>query len=306
VARTGKNAGYFYFWSFNMNSFMRGATRAGLIAGGLIAAAVIGCAKAAESEITVLSREDGSGTRGAFIELAGVEEKSADGTRIDRTVSSADVTNSTAVVITNVAQNKNAIGYISLGSLSGNVKALDINGVKADENTIKAGSYPFSRPFNLVTRADLPPAAADFVAFILSPEGQEAVRKAGYISIEDSEPYQAKEISGKVVIAGSSSITPLMEKLRETYIARVPEVNVEIQQSDSTMGVNNTLDGIADIGMASRELKESETARGARTIVIALDGIALIVNNTNPRSGLSADQVRDIYTGKITAWNELP
>jgi phosphate transport system substrate-binding protein len=285
---------------------MRGATRAGLIAGGLIAAALFGCAKAAESEITVISREEGSGTRGAFIELAGVEEKDADGKRVDRTVSSADVTNSTAVVITNVAQNKNAIGYISLGSLGGSVKALEIDGVSAAEDTIKAGLYPFSRPFNLVTRADLTAAAADFIAFILSPEGQEAARKAGYVSIEAGEPYQAKELSGKVVVAGSSSVTPLMEKLRETYIARVPQVNIEIQQSDSTMGVNNTIDGIADIGMASRELKESETARGARPVVIALDGIAIIVNIQNPRSGLTKDEVRDIYTGKITKWNELP
>lgn len=289
-----------------MKDVMKRGKRAGLLGIGLIAAAILGCSKAAEGEITVISREEGSGTRGAFIELAGIQEKDADGNVIDRTVSSADVTNSTAVVITNVAQNKNAIGYISLGSLGETVKALDIDGVRAAEDTIKGGAYPFSRPFNIVTRAELSPAAADFIAFILSPEGQAAVRKAGYISIEAGAPYEAKEISGKVVVAGSSSVTPLMEKLRETYIARVPAVNIEIQQSDSTMGVNNTVDGIADIGMASRELKESEIARGARPLVIALDGIAIIVNKENPRTALAKTAVRDIYTGKITSWRELP
>jgi phosphate transport system substrate-binding protein len=268
---------------------------------GLIAS----CAKAGD-EITVISREEGSGTRGAFVSLFGIERKDADGKTVDMTVETADVTNSTAVVISGVAENERAIGYISLGALGNSVKALSINGVAAAAEHIRDKTYPAARPFIIAVREDVPPAARDFIAFMVSKEGQAVIEKAGYVSVGAGAAGGAPGgVSGKVTVAGSSSVTPAMEKLKEAYSAVNPAVEVEIQQSDSTMGVSNAIDGVCDIGMASRDLKQSELDRGIRGIAIALDGIAVIVNPKNTLSSLTSEQVRGVYTGEIVKWSEL-
>lgn len=260
---------------------------------------------AMSGKINVVSREDGSGTRGAFIELFGVEEKDADGKKVDMTLDAAEVTNSTSVMMTSVAGSKSAIGYISLGSLNETVKALQIDGVAPSVAAIKDGTYAISRPFNIAVGPNVSDAAKDFTAFIMSAEGQAVVEKKGYIAVDNNGAYNASAASGKVVVAGSSSVTPVMEAIKEAYQAVNTKVNVEIQQSDSTTGMNSVKDGICDIGMASRELKESELAAGINPTIIALDGIAVIVNNANPTQGLTKDQVKAIYTGSLTDWAEV-
>ena len=258
-----------------------------------------------EGAIDVISREDGSGTRGAFIELFGVEQKDASGEKVDYTTDDAEITNSTEVMITSVAGDKQAIGYISLGSLNDSVKALKIDGAAATVEDIKDGSYKIARPFNIVTTGEVSDVAQDFINFIFSEEGQKVVEDNGYISQGNQGAYTASGKSGKVTVAGSSSVTPVMEKLAEAYKALNSDVTVEVQQSDSTTGVTSALEGVCDIGMASRELKDEETAKGAQGQVIAMDGIAVVVNNENPVEDLTAEQVKDIYVGDTTDWSEL-
>ncbi len=263
-------------------------------------------AYALAEEINVISREDGSGTRGAFIELFGIEQKNEAGEKIDYTTDECDITNSTSVMMTSVAGNENAIGYISLGSLNETVKALMIDGAEASVENIKAGTYNIARPFNIATLADASETAADFIAFIMSAEGQAVIEENGYIAVVDgAQPFEGGKVSGKIVIAGSSSVTPVMEKLTEAYKAVNANVEIELQQSDSSSGMTSTLDGVCDIGMASRELKESELEAGLVPTVIAMDGIAVIVSNDNPANGLTSDQVRGIYMGEITDWSEV-
>jgi phosphate transport system substrate-binding protein len=259
----------------------------------------------ASSEITVMSREEGSGTRGAFIELFGIEQKDASGKKVDMTSDTADVTNSTAVMMTAVSQNPQAIGYISLGSLDTSVKALKIDGADATVANIKAGSYKIFRPFNIATKGEVSAVAQDFIGFILSSDGQAIVTKNGYIALDTNGAYKGSKPAGKIVIAGSSSVTPVMEKLKEGYQAINPDAVIEVQLSDSTTGMTSAIDGICDIGMASRELKSSELEKGLNPTVIALDGIAVVVNKAQTVNGLSVEQVRDIYTGKITTWSEV-
>ncbi len=260
---------------------------------------------AASGDITVVSREDGSGTRGAFIELMGVEEKDADGNKVDNTTESAKITNSTAVMLSTVAEDVNAIGYISLGSLNDTVTAVKIDGAEASAEAIEDGSYKVVRPFNIVTTAEVSDAAADFISYIMSTEGQAVVADNGYIPVKDTEAYAATDAEGKVVVAGSSSVTPVMEKLAESYQAINDKVTIEVQQSDSTTGIQSAIDGLCDIGMASRELKDSELEAGLTPTVIAQDGIAIIVNNDSGITELTSEQVKDIYTGNITTWEEL-
>lgn len=263
-------------------------------------------ANQAGSAISVISREDGSGTRGAFIELFGVEVKNDAGEKEDMTTESASITNSTGVMMTSVAGNPNAIGYISLGSLNDTVKAVEIDGVAPSVETIKDGSYKIARPFNVVPSAKgLTPVAQDFLNFILSADGQAVVEENGYISQSNVEAYAGTGQKGKIVVSGSSSVTPVMEKLKEAYIADNPDVTIEVQQSDSTTGVTDAIDGTCDFGMASRELKDSEIEKGAEAAVIAIDGIAVIVNNDNAVTGLTAEQVKSIYTGEVTDWTEV-
>lgn len=255
----------------------------------------------AAGAISVISREDGSGTRGAFTELFGV----LDDNKKDATTSSAVVTNSTSVMMTTVAGDPASIGYISLGSLNDTVKAVKIDGVAPSAEGVKDGSYKVARPFNVVTKDGMSEAAQDFLNFIMSAEGQEVV-DSEYVSVADSAAsYTASGKSGKVVVAGSSSVTPIMEKLAEAYEALNPDVKVEVQQSDSSTGVQSTIDGTCDLGMASRELKDSELSQGVKPVVIAMDGIAVIVNTGSAIDDLTADQVKGIFTGDITDWSEI-
>ena len=255
--------------------------------------------------ITVVSREDGSGTRGAFIELFGVEEKDADGNKVDNTTEEAEITNNTAVMMSTVAGDVDAIGYISLGSLNDSVKAVKIDGVEATAENIKSGEYKVSRPFNIATNGEVSDVAQDFIDYILSPEGQAVIEENGYISIDDVKDAESTQPEGKVVVAGSSSVTPVMEKLKEAYAEVNPNAEIEIQQSDSTTGMTSAIDGICDIGMASRELKDEELEAGLTSTTIANDGIAIIINNDNPTDDLSVDQVKSIYVGETTTWGDL-
>ena len=267
---------------------------------------VIGSACAVAEEINVISREDGSGTRGAFIELFGIEQKDENGNKVDYTTDEADITNSTSVMMTSVSGNPSAIGYISLGSLNETVKALAIDGVEASVENIKAGTYTVARPFNIATQTEVSEAAQAFIDFILSAEGQAVIEANGYIAVvEDAPAFAGSSIEGKVVVAGSSSVTPVMEKLKEAYEAINPNANIEVQQSDSTTGMNNAIEGVCDIGMASRAVKDSEIEAGLTSITIAMDGIAVIVSNDNATDGLTTDQVRAIYMGEITDWSEI-
>lgn len=277
----------------------------GVFASAMLMGAMTGCGKAASDDITVISREDGSGTRGAFIELFGIEEKDADGNKIDNTISTADITNSTSVMMTSVADDEAAIGYISLGSLDDSVKALKIDGAEATADNISNGSYKVSRPFNIATKGTPNEVTQDFINLILSEDGQKVVEDAGYISQGNAGAFKAAGVKGKINIAGSSSVTPVMEKLKEAYVAVNPDVQIEVQQSDSTTGMTSAAEGVCDIGMASRELKDSELSAGLTPTVIAIDGIAVVVNKNNDVDGLTSDQVKSIYTGSITKWSEV-
>ena len=287
-----------------------------IIALGLMAvlalSAMTGCSKSSAAdfddskEIGVVSREEGSGTRGAFIELFGVEEKNEAGEKVDNTVATAVTTNSTSVMMTTVAGDPYSIGYISLGSLDDTVKAVKIDGVEATVENVKNGSYKIARPFNIATKDNLSEAAQDFIAFILSSDGQSVIEENGYVAIADNaESYSGKMESGEIVVAGSSSVTPAMEKLKEAYLEKNPGVTIQVQQSDSSTGVSMAIDGTCDIGMASRELKDSETSQGVSATVIAMDGIAVIVNNDCPAEDLSADTVKNIFIGAVKTWSEV-
>lgn len=255
-------------------------------------------------EVSVYSREGGSGTRGAFIELFGIEEKDANGDKVDLTTPTAAITNSTSVMMTSVAGDANAIGYISLGSLNNTVKALSIDGAEATAENVKSGTYKVARPFNIVTKDGVSDVAQDFIDYIMSSDGQKVVEENGCISVADNaDSYKASGKSGKIVIAGSSSVTPVMEKLAEAYKALNPDVAIEVNQSDSTTGVNMATEGTCDIGMVSRELKDSES--GVKATVIAQDGIAVIVNPDASIDELTSDQVKGIYTGELTTWEDV-
>lgn len=259
----------------------------------------------ASEYVNVLSREDGSGTRGAFIELFGIEEKDADGNKVDNTTEAAKITNSTSVMLSTVAQDVNAIGYVSLGSLDDSVTAVKIDGAEATAESIESGDYKVVRPFNIATKDDVSEAAQDFITYIMSADGQQIIEDNGYISVGDKPAYEAADVEGKVVVAGSSSVTPVMEKLAEGYKAVNDKVDIEVQQSDSTTGMTSAIDGLCDIGMASRDLKDSELEAGLTATVIAKDGIAVIVNNDSGVEELTSEQVKDVYTGNITTWEDL-
>lgn len=257
------------------------------------------------SSIGVISREDGSGTRGAFIELFGIEQADESGEKVDYTTDSAVITNSTSVMMTTVSGDLYSIGYISLGSLNDTVKAVKIDGVEASAENIENGTYKIARPFNIATKDGLSAEAQDFIDFIMSADGQAVIEDNGYIAVSDAAAYSGKVDSGKVVVAGSSSVTPVMEKLKEAYLALNPDVTIEIQQSDSSTGITNTIDGTCDIGMASRDLKDSELEQGLTPTVIAMDGIAVIVNNESEVDELTSEQVKDIFTGTSTVWSDV-
>ena len=256
------------------------------------------------SDITVVSREDGSGTRGAFIELFGVQ-KEENGEKMDMTTEEAVIANSTAVMMTTVAGDDYAIGYASLGSLDDTTKALKVDGVEPSVDTIKDGSYKISRPFNIATKDNVSDVAQDFINYIMSDDGQKVIEDNGYISVSDGK-FESNGAKGKIVVAGSSSVTPVMEKLKEAYEkANGGKITVEVQQSDSTTGITSAAEGICDIGMASRELKDEETSENLTATEIARDGIAVVVNNDNDVDELTSDQVKSIFTGETTDWDDL-
>lgn len=257
-----------------------------------------------KKSITVLSREDGSGTRGAFIELFGIEKKDTSGKKVDYTTDEAAITNSTAVMLASVAGDNYAIGYVSLGSLNDSVKAVKIDGADATVSNINNGSYKISRPFNIAVKEGLTPVAQDFVNFILSDKGQKVIAANKYIQVA-AKSYISSKASGKIVVSGSSSVSPVMEKLIEAYKSENPNAKIELQTSDSTTGVTNAINGTCDIGMASRSLKNSEKSKGVQEVTIAIDGIAVIVNKSNPTENLSKAQVEQIFTGKTLKWNEV-
>lgn len=256
----------------------------------------------AANMITAVTREEGSGTRGAFTELFGVvDEEDNDMITLD-----AQTTNSTSVMMTTVSENEYAIGYISLGSLDDSlVKAVKIDGVDATAENIENGTYKVSRPFNVAVKPDSDNAVAkDFMAFIMSTEGQAVVADEGYIPVAEVEAYAGEAPEGSCVVGGSSSVSPLMEKLIEAYAEVNPNASIELQTSDSTTGMTSAIEGSYDIGMASRELKDEEAAELEGT-VIATDGIAVIVNKNNPTDDLTSDQVKNIYLGDVTTWDAI-
>ena len=254
-------------------------------------------------DISVVSREDGSGTRGAFIELTGVEEKDADGNKVDNTTLDASITNITEVMMTTVSGNDYAIGYASLGSLNDTVKAVKVGGVEATADNINAGTYTLARPFNIVTGDSVSEVAQDFINYIMSEDGQKIISDNGYIEVENTGSFTSTEAKGSIVVAGSSSVTPVMEKLKEAYAKVNANASIEIQESDSTTGVNSAIEGTCDIGMASRDLKDEE--KGVKATAIAKDGIAVIVNNNNTIDDLTVDQIKDIFTGAVTTWADV-
>lgn len=255
--------------------------------------------------ITVVSREDGSGTRGAFIELFGIEEKDASGKKVDNTTDDATITNSTEVMMTTVAGDEAAIGYTSLGALNSSIKALKVDGAEATAANVKSGTYKISRPFNIATKGTVSEVTQDFINYILSEDGQKIVESNGYISQGNSGAFTSNGALGKIVVAGSSSVTPVMEKLLEAYQKVNTGAKIELQESDSTTGMTAAIDGTCDIGMASRELKDSEKSAGLTNQVIALDGIAVIVNNKNSASNITSEQVKAIFTGETTDWSNV-
>ncbi|MDD2268149.1 MAG: substrate-binding domain-containing protein [Eubacteriales bacterium] len=277
----------------------------------IIIAAVLllaGCADkgfSKDTRISVISRESGSGTRGAFIELMGIEKKNDAGEKVDYTTKDSQETNSTGVMMTSVANNKHSIGYISLGSLNDTVKALKVDGVEPTAVNIKNGTYKVFRPFNIATKGEVSEVTQDFIDYILSKEGQAVVEGKGYLASVEGESYAGSKPEGKIVIQGSSSVTPVMEKLSEEYRKINTNAQIEINQNDSTTGMNMAISGSCDIGMASRELKQSELDAGLKNTVIALDGIAVIVNKDNTATDITSEQVMKIYIGEIKVWNEI-
>lgn len=283
---------------------------AGIVLSAMLAVSCLaGCGKSdgfdASKSISMITREQGSGTRGAFIELFGIEQKDESGNKVDYTTKEALIQNNTNAVLTAVAGDVYAVGYVSLGSLNDTVKAVKIDGAEATVDNIKNGSYTIQRPFNIATKGEVSEAAQDFIDYIMSAEGQKVIEDNGYISAAEGEAYTASGLSGKIVVSGSSSVTPVMEKLKEAYIALNPDVSIEVQEHDSTAGMNDTIEGVCDIGMASREVKDSEKEAGLQELTIAIDGLAVIVNKDCPIENLTKDQIKGIYTGTVTSWKEV-
>ncbi len=274
---------------------------------GLSAVMLTSCSKKefqTATAISTVSREGGSGTRSAFSDLFQLIEKKDNGHKTDLTTEEAIIVNKTGVMMVNVAGDQYAIGYISLGSLNDSVKALEIDGVMPSVDNIKDGSYTIARPFYIAAKEGLSTQGKDFVNFILSEEGQKIVEESHYIPfVEDPKPYKPQDVKGELVIAGSSSVTPVMEKLKEAYEELNKDVTLEVQQNDSTTGLQSCITGICDIAMSSRELTDNEL-KELTPVKIALDGIAIIVNKGNPIMGLTKDQVREIFTGEVTTWQE--
>ena len=263
-----------------------------------------GCA-GARDRITVISREDGSGTRDAFVEIFDIRQQGNNGEEWDATVLTADITNSTGVMLQSVSQNKSAIGYVSMGSLTDSVKAIKIDSSEPTKENVRDGKYIAARAFNIAVMPDIDELTQDFIGFILSAHGQQIVEENGYVAVSNKEDYNSSKLDGKITVSGSSSVSPVMEKLIEAYASVNPNAQIELQTSDSTTGANSVMQGISDIGMLSRKLKDGEQASGLTSVVIAKDGIAVIVNCDNPIEELTSEQVRKIFMGEVTLWSEI-
>lgn len=264
----------------------------------MVITALTGCG-GANTDISVISREEGSGTRDAFVEIMGIKVDDK-----DNTTANAEISSSTSVVITTVSGNENAIGYVSMGSLNDTVKAISVDGAKATVENVKSGDYKVARPFNIVTGKNVSDLAKDFISFIMSEDGQNIIEEEGYIKIADgAEKYKKSTgLSGRIVLAGSTSVAPVMDVLADAYKDINPDVEIEIQQTGSGAGITSTIEGACDIGMSSRDLKDEETAKGVSQTKIAMDGIAVIVNLENSVEDLTSEQIRQIFTGELTTW----
>ncbi|HBC29891.1 MAG TPA: phosphate ABC transporter substrate-binding protein [Clostridiales bacterium] len=257
-----------------------------------------------DKDITVVARDAASGTRGAFHEIMNIIVKEND-TEVDKLVVGALEFDGTDKVITAIEGDKYGIGYISLGSVSERIKAVAVDGVEPTVENVRSGSYSVSRPFLLVTKGTESKLVKDFLKFTESAEGQAITNEMKFIGAIDAPgEYTASGMSGTIKVAGSTSVAPLMEKLQEAYNELNPDVTFETQAQGSSQGIKAAIDGSYDIGMASRELKAEEASELNR-YVLAIDGIAVIVNNENPKSDLAADDITNIYIGEITKWNEV-
>lgn len=268
----------------------------------LLSTLFVGCAGKNTSRISVITREEGSGTRTAFTELFGITGEDENGSTTDYTVVTAETTNSASVMLLSVASDPNAIGYISMSAVSEDIKAVIIDGVEPTAENVNNGTYKICRQFNIAVTEDISETAQDFIDFILSDEGQSVVEENGYISQGGNGAYSGGAPEGTVTVEGSSSVSPVMEKLKEAYLEVNPNAKIVIQQNDSTTGTTSAVNGVCDIAMVSRELTESELSAGLASVSIAVDGIAVIVNPDNPVDSLSSEEVKAIYTGEITEW----
>lgn len=274
---------------------------AAVLSAGLLATSLTGCSNSGKA-ITVVSREDGSGTRSAFVELMGV----LDADKKDATVSTAEIIQSTNGVMMSVSGNPDAIGYISLGSLNDTVKAVKVDGVEATADNVKTGKYAVARPFEICYKEDkLDDLSKDFIAFIMSKDGQQIISDNHYIAVEATQSYTASGKKGTISLNGSTSVGPVMEKLAAKYQELNSGVTVQIQQTGSGAGITAVTSDACNIGMSSRALKQEELAKGLSELKIADDGIAVIVNKDSKIDNLTSEQIKKIYLGEIKNWSEI-
>lgn len=257
--------------------------------------------EASSGDIHVISREDGSGTRGAFVEITEILSKNENREKVDNTTIDAIIQNCTDAVMTTVAGDKDAIGYISLGSLNDTVKAVNVNDVEPTVDNVKSGKYPLQRPF-LIAYKSLNPTTEDFIKYIMSSDAKEIIEQNGYVSSAGEEKYTVQNLSGSIVISGSTSVTPLMEKLIEAYNVFNPDVDIELQSTGSSAGIADVTNDAADLAMSSRNLKDEEKLESQ---TMAIDGIAVIVHKDNALSNISMEQLKQIYIGELTDWSGL-
>jgi phosphate transport system substrate-binding protein len=260
----------------------------------------------ASRQVNVIARDPGSGTHAAFIELLGIEV-SADGNVTDNTYIGAYIAPSTGGVITTVAGDEFAIGYISMGAMNTSVRALSVDGIAATVENVQNGTYPVFRSFYMAVQPVLSPEAAAFLAFIQSAEGQDVIAGRNYVpAFASPAAFVAPEgLSGTVVAAGSTSMTDITQRLAEAFEAVVPGVSVEVHSSGSGAGITAAIDGIADIGLTSRAIRDGELEQGVISETMAHDGIVVVVNNSSPVTALTSSQIHDIFVRDVTRWNEV-
>lgn len=256
-------------------------------------------------DITVISREEGSGTRASFVELFDIYSKTTSGKIYDATTDYADITQSSGVMLTSVSTNRYAIGYLSVNALNDSIRAVSIDGVEPTTDNIKNGNYKVARSFNIAVKDELSAVSKDFISYIKSSIGREIIEKSGYVAVLEGDEYVTKKLSGKITVNGSSSVSPIMETLAEEYMKLNSKVKIEINISDSSTGITSAINGNCDIGMSSRTINQSELNKGIKSIEIAKDGIAVIVNKYNTVKNLSSSAVNSIYRGDCLRWIDI-